>query len=307
MVNYYEILGLSTGASALEIKTAFRQLAKLYHPDKNPEGKEHFSKVLKAYETLIHPELKLSYDYKLNYAQTLSNSGTSARTKKYQSFEEQELKRKKYYEEHIKKYEKKRTQAAPEPIVTTHYNEFKYFLFATPLAVLLFLLIANLASNDRSFDPSPNKTILKKASLSQAESFQFLPNISDEELRQSFLSLGKSSYDVNSNLELSIKNLCESDAVVCLFDSENALIRIESIPVSVTIQMKQLPDKKLSVRYYTKNKQSKGELMEKDLFFKSSEFIQAENINRLTLYSKKTDGFEQINRQAFFNTTNQHQ
>lgn len=305
MVNYYEILGLSTGATALEIKTAFRQLAKLYHPDKNPEGKEHFSKVLKAYETLIHPELKLSYDYKLNYAQTLSNSATSAGTKKYQSFEEQELKRKKYYEEHIKKYEKKRTQTVPETEIKSHYNEFKYFLFATPLAVFLFLLIANLASNDRGFEVSPNKTILKKANVSEAESFPFLPSLTDDGLRQAFLSLGKNKYDLHSKKELSIKNQCGSEVVVCLFDSENNFVRLEPIAASGTIQMKQLPNEKLSIRYYLNNRLSKGQVKELDLFFKSSEFIQVENINPLTL-SSKTSGFEQINRHAFFNTFNQH-
>ena len=52
MINYYKILGLQSTATPLEIKTAFRQLAKLYHPDKNPAGKEQFTKVLVAYETL---------------------------------------------------------------------------------------------------------------------------------------------------------------------------------------------------------------------------------------------------------------
>ena len=36
--DYYEVLGLQKGASEDEIKKAFRQLAKKYHPDMNPGG-----------------------------------------------------------------------------------------------------------------------------------------------------------------------------------------------------------------------------------------------------------------------------
>ncbi|MCC6370946.1 MAG: J domain-containing protein, partial [Bacteroidia bacterium] len=83
LANYYEILGIHTSASSLEIKVAFRKLAMLYHPDKNPEAKEHFSSILKAYETLSDPTLRSTYDYRLEYnlAQTEYPKNKSTTTK----------------------------------------------------------------------------------------------------------------------------------------------------------------------------------------------------------------------------------
>ena len=40
MLDYYNILGVESTASTAEIKVAFRTLAKLYHPDKNENGKD---------------------------------------------------------------------------------------------------------------------------------------------------------------------------------------------------------------------------------------------------------------------------
>ncbi|MDH4093088.1 MAG: DnaJ domain-containing protein, partial [Cyclobacteriaceae bacterium] len=40
MHNYYEILGIDQNADALQIRTAYKHLAKEYHPDRNPENKQ---------------------------------------------------------------------------------------------------------------------------------------------------------------------------------------------------------------------------------------------------------------------------
>ena len=63
--DYYEFLGLSKGASEDEIKKAYRQAAKKYHPDLNPGDKEaevHFKEVNEAYEVLSDPQKKARYD-----------------------------------------------------------------------------------------------------------------------------------------------------------------------------------------------------------------------------------------------------
>ena len=63
--DYYEVLGLKKGASDDEIKKAFRQMAKKYHPDLNPGDKDaeaKFKEVNEAYEVLSDADKKARYD-----------------------------------------------------------------------------------------------------------------------------------------------------------------------------------------------------------------------------------------------------
>jgi len=63
--DYYEALGLSKGASEDEIKKAYRQLAKKFHPDINPGNKraeDRFKEINEAYEILSDADKKSRYD-----------------------------------------------------------------------------------------------------------------------------------------------------------------------------------------------------------------------------------------------------
>jgi molecular chaperone DnaJ len=63
--DYYEVLGVDKGASAEDIKKAYRKMAIKYHPDKNPgdkEAEEKFKEAAEAYSVLSDADKKARYD-----------------------------------------------------------------------------------------------------------------------------------------------------------------------------------------------------------------------------------------------------
>lgn len=63
--DYYEVLGITRGASEQDIKKSYRQMAMQYHPDRNPgnrEAEDKFKEAAEAYEVLADPEKRKIFD-----------------------------------------------------------------------------------------------------------------------------------------------------------------------------------------------------------------------------------------------------
>jgi curved DNA-binding protein CbpA len=69
-MNFYAVLGISRDADDETIRSAYRILARRYHPDRGAgSSSEKFRQVNQAYETLINPGTRQSYDLSLQWAQ----------------------------------------------------------------------------------------------------------------------------------------------------------------------------------------------------------------------------------------------
>src|SRR5262245_38111600 len=69
MANYYKVLNVSRAATAAELKSAYRRLARELHPDVNGGSREaakQFAAVAKAYAVLSDPKKRLQYDTRLS-------------------------------------------------------------------------------------------------------------------------------------------------------------------------------------------------------------------------------------------------
>lgn len=296
MQSYYDILGISESASSAQIKSAFRHLAKLYHPDKNPQGKEQFAKILKAYEVLIDTSSRRQYDLKLKHghAENFKVKKTNTGQKEW-GFSDEELKRRQYYKEHYKKeYERYAKQAT---ITKKNYNEYKYILFAAPLAVGLLMFIVNTYEQSNA-EETKNTTII-------------IPEKKDELSPYSdpYTSYFKNPvYDTVANRSFIIKNLSSKDAIICLTDASDKFLRSFVIKMGISAEVEQLPNAEMNVRIFSgknwnKSKEHKG----LDVFggFSDNELYSVLNTNKtngytVTLDDNTLNSLDKISEKDFF-------
>jgi molecular chaperone DnaJ len=84
MANYYDILGVSKGASDDEIKRAYRKLAHQHHPDKAGGDEKKFKEINEAYQVLSDKTKRSQYD---QFGQTFDQTGRSGGSQGFGGFD----------------------------------------------------------------------------------------------------------------------------------------------------------------------------------------------------------------------------
>ena len=79
--DYYALLGVTPDATSAQIKSAYRKLAKQYHPDVNnsPDAAEKFREITEAYDTLTDPDRRSLYDLLHGTGRTTFGDGERSR------------------------------------------------------------------------------------------------------------------------------------------------------------------------------------------------------------------------------------
>jgi curved DNA-binding protein CbpA len=134
--DYYKLLGIDHQASTETIKRAYYEKAKQYHPDINhQEGAELVFKLLnEAYQTLINPQRRKKYDFRLHYGSMIEYTRTTAQSQTARSAR---------YDAYVKqKKEEARAEIRANRRMSKAINMFVFWTMAAILSIgLLFSLL----------------------------------------------------------------------------------------------------------------------------------------------------------------------
>lgn len=146
--NYYITLGVKNTANLEEIKSAFRKLAKKYHPDKNhhnPASEDFFKEIQEAYEVLSNYEKRRKYDQKFAYAHNYEQ----VRTKVYTPYAGNAYQYAQQQAQYEQRYQQQTADAgSKEPVKEKKSGTDPYlFIISMIVAVLILFFIILLSKN----------------------------------------------------------------------------------------------------------------------------------------------------------------
>jgi hypothetical protein len=148
--DYHKILGLDKTAGPDQIKRAYRQLAKKYHPDinKSPDAHDQFIRITEAYEILINQDL---HEYYLHRESTRDPGFMRKQYEKAREEAQESARRyaRMKYEKFIREQEAFKKSGWHDLILT-----IRYFLRIMVFPIIVFLIVVPLVSEEVSEHPS---------------------------------------------------------------------------------------------------------------------------------------------------------
>ncbi len=245
--NYYRILGVSKAASSEEIKSSFRELAKKYHPDKNPGSKaaeDFFKEIQEAYMTLSNPEKRKSYDLKMMYGSSAAAGGAKTTPHgKYAGNAYQYAQQQHQTKNHFQ-FNNLKTK-------TKHKPEERYqVLVSVGIALLLlYFVISYNASKSKKEEQQANQKLrsienqIKQNYLETEKEKEPVPAINNFDSPYSRY-FGQEVYSDGSKNNIKIINSDYSEVVVCLVENKKPfkIIRNQYMNVGASFKMNEIPN-----------------------------------------------------------------
>lgn len=247
--NYYTILGVSANASFDELKLAYRNLAKKYHPDVNPNNKaaeDMFKEIQQAYDVLSNADKRSLYDvkqarkttsggpqYKSNSAQYTGNA--------YQYAQQQAQRKNQFY-----------STVKPKP--KKHDKTERYqILISVGIAFVLLYLIISYSSGTRTVPAKASNLVVSEKSVitKKPEAPQIIKTSATP-----YDSFWKDEYAEEGNQNsIWIENFEKSDAIVCLVqcNKPHRVIRHVFVNKNNYFEMSRIPDGNYSLKIYYGN------------------------------------------------------
>lgn len=292
--NYYTILEVKSTATFEEIKSAYRILAKKYHPDKNIGNKaaeEYFKEIQQAYAILSNPEKRKKYDLKANYGTRIqgsqkSNAGGPQYTGNAYQYAQQQAQ----YQQQQYAQAKKRT--APEKEKVTEKENWQILVSVGIALVLLYFIISY--STEKTTPPLTIEiTKTGKAEEPEPPIVEATINNYDSPYTAFF---GEEQYDEGSKSSISFFNDSHSEAVVCLVEKSapNKTIRNIYMNSESEIKMGEVPDGEYFLKIYFGTDWNPGKTFSNQTirggFAKDNKFITLNNGDDALMMKKEKRG-----------------